>query len=128
MNPIVSNKEALDIQSQECTLLINESKDRYVAKMSAKLDNPKSVPKTYWSIINKFLSYKKIPIIPPILVNGELISDFEQKDNIFSNHFASLSTPIKNGSKLSSFSYKTEQRLTSFDIKDDDILLIIKKI
>ena len=56
MNPTVGNKEALDIQSQECTSLINESKDRYIAKMSAKLDNPKSVPKTYWSIINKFLS------------------------------------------------------------------------
>ena len=79
MNPTVSNKEALDIQSQECTSLINESKNRYIAKMSAKLDNPKSVPKTYWTIINKFLSNKKIPIIPPILVNGELVADLNKK-------------------------------------------------
>ena len=63
MNPTVSNKEALDIQSQECTSLINESKDRYIAKMSEKLDNPKTVPKTYWSIINKFLSNKNILVI-----------------------------------------------------------------
>ena len=54
MNPTVGNKEALDIQSQECTSLINESKDRYIAKISAK-------SKRYWSIINKFLSNKKIP-------------------------------------------------------------------
>ena len=54
MNPTVSNKEALNIQSQECTSLINESKNRYIAKMCAKLDNSKSVPKTYWIIINKF--------------------------------------------------------------------------
>ena len=47
MNPRVSNKEAIDIPSQECTSLINESKERYIAKMSAKLDNLKSVPKTY---------------------------------------------------------------------------------
>ena len=126
MNPTVSsNKEILDIQSQECTSLINESKDRYIAKMNAKSDNPKSVPKTYWSIINTFLSNKKIPIAPPILVNGELVSDFKQKVNIFNNHFTFLWTPIKNGSKLPSFSYKTGKRLTSFDIKDDDILLII---
>ena len=45
--------------------------------MSAKLDNPKTVPKTYWSIINKFVSNKKTPIIPPVFVNGELVSDFE---------------------------------------------------
>ena len=30
--------------------------------------------------------------------------------------------------KLPNFSYKTEKRPTSFDIKDDDILLIIKKL
>ena len=94
--------------------------------MSAKLDNPKSIRKTYWSIINTFLNNEKIPIIPPILVNGELVSDFKQKANIFNNHFASLCTPIKNGSKLPTFSYKTEKSLTSFDKKDDDILLILK--
>ena len=128
MNPLISNVETLDIQSQECTSLINESKNRYIAKMSAKLDNPESLLKTYWSTINKFLSNKKIPFILPILVNGELVSDFKQKANIFNDHFASLCTPIKNSSKLPSFSHKTEKRLTLFDTKDDDILLIIKNV
>ena len=41
--------------------------------MSAKLDNPKIVPKTYWSITNKFVSNKNAPTIPPVLVNGEII-------------------------------------------------------
>ena len=126
MNPIVSNKEALDVQSQECTSLINESKDVYIAKMSANLDNPKNVPKTYWSAINKFLSNKKISIIPPIHVNGELVSDFKRKANMFHNLIVSLWTPIKNGSKLPNFSYKTEKRLESIYLNDHDILLIIK--
>ena len=78
-NPTANNKEALDFQAKECTSLIIESKERFIAKMSAKLDNPKTVLKTCWSIINKFLSNKKTPIIPPVLVNGELVSDFEQK-------------------------------------------------
>ena len=96
--------------------------------MSAKLGNPKSAPKTYWSIIKKFISNKKIRTVQPILVNGDLVSEFKQKANIFNKHFAPLCTPIKNGSKLPSFSYKTEKRLTSVDIKDDDILLIIKNL
>ena len=96
--------------------------------MSAKLDNPKTVPKTYWSTTNKFLSNKKTPIVPPILVNGELVSDFEQEANLFNNYFASQCTPIKTGSKLPNFSYKTQKLLTWFDIKDDDILPIIKNI
>ena len=96
--------------------------------MSAKLDNPKSVLKTYWSIIYKFLSNEKTPIIPSVFVNGELVSDLEQKANLFNNYFASQCTPIKNSSKLPNFSYKTEKILTSFDIKDDDILSIIKNL
>ena len=44
--------------------------------MNAKLDNPKTVPKTYWSIMNKFLSNKKTPIMSSVL-NGELGPDFE---------------------------------------------------
>ena len=47
---------------------------------------------------------------------------------MFNNYFASQCTPIKNISKLPNFSYKTEKVLTSFDIKDDDILPIVKNI
>ena len=61
-------------------------------------------------------------------VNGQLVSDFEQKVNLFNNYFASQCTPIKNGSKLTNFSYKTEKILTSFDVKNDDILSIIKNL
>ena len=76
-NPTANNKDALDFQAEEYTSLIIESKERLIAKMSAKLDNPKTVLKTYWSIINKFLNNEKAPILPPVLVNGELVSDFE---------------------------------------------------
>ena len=47
---------------------------------------------------------------------------------MFSNYFASQYTPTKNCSKLPNFIYKTEKILTSFDIKDDDILLIMKNL
>ena len=82
--------------------------------MSVNLDNPKSVPKTYWLIINKSLSNKTIHIKPPVLVHGELVSDLKQRANIFNNHFVSLCTPTKNGSKLPNFSYKTEKNTNIF--------------
>ena len=76
-------------QVNECAKLIIESKDKHLVKLSSKLDNPDTAPKTYWSIINKFLNNKKIPIIPPIFYEGELISDFGKKAQLFNNHFAS---------------------------------------
>ena len=91
-----------------------------------KLDNNETVPKTYWSITNEFLSNKKTPVISLSLVNGELVSDFKQKANLLNNYFISQCTPIKNRSKLLNFSCKTEKMLTSFDVKDDDILPFIK--
>ena len=127
-NLTANNKEVLGFQAKGCTWLIIESEERYIAKVSAKLHNPQTVPKTYWSIINKFLSSKKTPIIAPVLVNGKLVSDFEQKANLFNNYFAFQWAPIKNGSKLPKFSYKTEEIVTSFDVKDDDIPPIIKNL
>ena len=41
INLTTNNKETLDIQSSKWTSLINESKNRYIAKISAKLDHPK---------------------------------------------------------------------------------------
>ena len=57
--------------------------------MSAKIDNYNTVPKRYWSVIKNFLSNKKTPIISPVLVNDELVSDLKQKANLFNNYFAS---------------------------------------
>ena len=73
-NSIANNKEALDIHAKACTLHA-----RYIAKMSSKLHNAKTNPKTYWLIINKFLSNKKLLLLPLVLVNGELVSGFKQK-------------------------------------------------
>ena len=94
--------------------------------MIAKLDSPETAPKTYWSIISRFLNTIKIPIIPPILVNGKLLSDFQEKSNLFNNHFTAQGTPIQNTSKLPNFKHKTDKRLTSLEINEDDMLLIIK--
>ena len=127
-NPTVNDKEALDFQAKECNSLIIESNERYIAKMSGKRDNPKTVAKTYWSFMNKFLSNKKTLIISRVLVNGELVSHSEQKANLLNNYFGSQCTPIKNDSKLPFFSYKTEEILASFDIKDDYLLPIINKL
>ena len=76
--------------------------------------------KSYWSIINNFLNKKKIPTIS--------ISDFKQKAGIFNSYFPSQCTLINTSSKLPAFAYNMENRLDSVDIKNEDILLIIKNL
>ena len=82
-NPSEYNKETLINQSNECTKLIKEAKQNYIAKMSSKLDCPDTASKTYWAIINRFLNKKKILNILPLLVNNNLVSDFHKKAELF---------------------------------------------
>ena len=96
--------------------------------MTKKLADSNTSPKTYWSILNRLLYNKKIPTIPPLLVDGKLVSDFCKKANIFNNFFTSICTPIDNTSCLPSFSYRAGSRIKSFHVTENDILAIIKTL
>ena len=96
--------------------------------MSAKLDNPNAAVKTYWSIISRFLNKKNTPAMPPILTDGKLVSDFKMKSELFNSHFAAQSTPVKNANALPKFKYRTDKRLNSFTINENNIFLIIKNL
>ena len=68
-------------------------------------------------------------MIPPPLVNNEIVSDFTGKANLFNNFFASQCTPISNSSTLPSRNiFKTNKRLFALNIKKGDILKIIRKL
>ena len=92
-------------KSAERTVEIFEAKKNYISNVTIKLADSHTDPKTYWTLLNRLLYYKKIPAIPPPLVDGKLVSNLYQKSNIFNNFFASIYTPIKHSSTLPSFSY-----------------------
>ena len=115
-------------KSEECTKQILEAKKNYILKMTKKLADSNTSPKTYWTILNRLLYNKKIPKIPPLLVDGKLVSDFCKEANIFKNFFVSICTPIDNTSCLPSFSYRTGSRIKSFRVTENNILAIIKTL
>ena len=96
--------------------------------MANKLIDPKAAPETYWSVLNRFSYNKKIPGIPPLLVNGIFISDFCTKTNLFNDFFASICTPVNNGSAMPLFAYKINVRINSSRINHNDISLIIENL
>ena len=108
--------------------MIVEAEERYTNKLSTKLDDPSTMPKAYWSILNTFLNNKKIPNIPPLNANGKIIFNFDKKVELFDSHFASQCTPINNSSVLPPLEYETNGRLASVNIKEGDIYLILKNL
>ena len=77
-------------------------------------------------MLNQFLYNKKIPSIPPLLVNNKSISDFCVKANLCNDFFASICAQINNGNTLLQFAYKINVKINSFPVNQNDISLIIK--
>ena len=67
-----------------------------------KLNNPKTSAKIYWSVLKSFYNDSKKPLIPPLLVNNKIVSDFTEKANLFNDFFATQCTPLSNNSVLPS--------------------------
>ena len=61
--------------------LICRHKDEHQNYIVSRLNDHKANTKTYWSILKLFLNGIKVLIIPPLLINNKLISDFEVKAN-----------------------------------------------
>ena len=76
------------------TYYSRQKKKKNLIRLSAKVKDPSIAPKTYWSILNRFLSNKKIPIIPPILVDDKVVSNFAEKAKVFNSYFVSQCTSV----------------------------------
>ena len=79
---------------------IAERKNEYNFQLSQSLNNPATSAKTYWPILKIFCSGKEIPLIPPLIINNQLITNFREKSNFFNLCFAKQCTPIKNDSSI----------------------------
>ena len=53
-----------------------EAKKNYILKMTKKLADSNTSPETYRTMLSRLLYITKLPIIPPLLVDDKLVSDF----------------------------------------------------
>ena len=79
----------LQTTSTELSETILKRKDYYHHQLSDKYNDPETSAKAYWSILKTLYNRKKVPLIPPILVNNKLISNFKGKANHFITFFPS---------------------------------------
>ena len=84
---LLKKSKALQYQLQ---IPIEESKKKYYTKLSSRLADPLTSPKTYWSILKTFLNNKKIPCIPPLFHENKFITDFKEKAELFNHSFCTL--------------------------------------
>ena len=98
--------------SEDLTNAITNSKLAYYRRIASKLNDLISAPKTYWPILKSFVNGKKIPLIPPILAKGQLVTNFLEKANLFNEFFTQQCNDLV---------FETTERISSFDISKDEI-------
>ena len=116
---------------QEVSNMISSRKEDYYNKLSKKLNNPKTSSKTYWSILKTFYNGRKVPLIPPLLINDHLVSDLKSKADyfMFNEFFCDQCTPIVNNSEIpQTISFLTNERFSSIEFDDQDIVKIIRAL
>ena len=109
--------------------LITSAKDLYYKNLAKRLNNPSLQAKTYWSILKTFYNDKKIPIIPPLLIDDKFVTDIQTKANIFNKFFADQCTPLKNGSVLPKNQiFLTQSRICTLDFNEEELMKIIRNL
>ena len=107
----------------ELNELISSTKALYYENLAKKLNNPLLQVKTYWSILKTFYNDKKIPLIPPLLVDDKFVTDIQMKANIFNKFFAEQCTPLNNNSSLPvNQIFSTQSNLMSLDFNENELL------
>ena len=115
----------LNSLTQDISEAITSSKLKYYEDLANKLNDPKTAPKTYWKILKTLVNDTKIPLIPPLLVGNQLVSDFLEKANLFNDYFNKQCTTIDNSSAVPAItSFVTKERLSTFEICPGDMLKI----
>ena len=100
----------------ELSDLISQIKALYYENVARKLNSLLLQAKTYWSILKTFYDGKKVPLIPPLLIDDKFVTDIKTKANIFNKFFADQRTStLKNNSILATKQiFLTQARLESF--------------
>ena len=89
------------------------SKSKYHECLVNKLNDPKTAPKTYWTILKTFTNGSKIPLIPPLLIDDKLVTYFLDKANLFNNFSVKQCNPISNDSTVPvSINFETRKKLS----------------
>ena len=87
--------------------LVREIKTEYHCQLAAKLVNPSTSAKTYRSILKTYANGRKVPVILPLLINSEFISNFKTKANYFNRFFSP-----------SSFNLATNETVTTINFDE----------
>ena len=69
------------------TKMITDAKNKYYTDLGERLCDPSVGIKTHWKTLRKIINKKQVMNIPPILLDGVFITNFQNKADLFNDFF-----------------------------------------
>ena len=107
---------------------MREAKQVHYKKLGEKLSDPQTGSKHFWNAFIRITNKRKHTKIPPIVVNNTYVSNFQQKANIFNDHFANQCKILENSSTLPEVTLNTNASIYHAKITINNIVGIISKM
>ena len=107
----------------------SSSKLKYHERLPNKVNDPITASKTYQTILKIFVNGSKILLIPPLVADNKLVTDFLEKANLFNIFFTKECSPISSDSTVTvSIKLESRERLSYLEFGVDDIVMIITSL
>ena len=101
---------------------IKIAKEEYYNRLYDKIILSKGNGKPYWTILISLFIGKKVPLIPPLLINNITVTDFLQKASLFNDKFCNQCTILDKASTLPTIpDFAVNNRIDSFEFSPSDI-------
>ena len=68
-------------------MIYKRKKKEYYDQLSKKLNDLLSSPKAQWSILKPFYNGTKIPLIPPLIIDRKIVTNFREANGFFKMMF-----------------------------------------
>ena len=119
--------ENVRVIRNDTSKMITTDKDNHFASLGRKLSNPNIGIKKYWSTLNRIINKKNVSSVPPLIENDVFVTNFQEKANIFNNHFIKQSSFNINESVLPRCCVsRCNKLLETIDINGDNVSKIIR--
>ena len=113
---------------EDVSLSIKNAKENYYNHLVDKINASKGNGKSYWTILKSLFIGKKVPVIPPLLVNGVTVTDFARKATLLNEKFSKQCTILDNSSTLPDFPvFHANNQIDSFMFSSLDITELISE-
>ena len=112
----------------ETSKMILNAKEEYFKRLGRKLSDPSEGIKSYWSTLNRLINKKKTLNIPPLLENGQFITNIQSKATILNDFFVEQCSAEQTGSTLPNIRPRCDTVLENVEIDRAKVLNLIRSL